>query len=424
MSFLKTAKRWGAKSALSIIDQGLLSLGNFAINIHLSRILVPKEYGLFAIVFSIYLLLLSFNQALILEPLNIIGMTKYKNNLINYFKRVTIIQFFASVPVSLMLFFVVLYLLYSKNQLYFPLISLVIVGPFICTFFLVRRFCYMLYEPGIAFIGTLFYSAVVFLLYYLTVINGTVNVFNVFLLFGGASLVSALIIARVLYVRVPSILKSVVSSRIVIYKHWKLGKWLLGSSIIGWFSSSIYFLLVGIFSGLEATAAYKAIDNLLLPMQQVITALSLLIIPRVAGKVSKDMTYLKSVSIKLTLFFTAFVLIYLFFIFLLRFQVVNFLYGPSNVYIYYIWLLPFVGMTLIARAVVDLGIGVSLRIAKRFDVLFKSTVANSLFSLTIGVFLIWKYGILGAGIGVAIGSATQLVISSFYFRKIFGSPKA
>lgn len=419
MSFLQTAKRWGSKSALSILDQGILSLVNFVINIHLSRVLSPQQYGLFAIVFSVYLLILSFNQALILEPLNIVGMTRYKNNQINYFKKIALIQFLASVLVSGLLLIGIAVLWHLNNQLYFPLLSLAIAGPFICSLFLVRRFCYLLYEPGIAFIGTLCYAVIVVVLYYLLLINGKISVFNIFLLFGIASVTSSIILAVILNRLFPHALKNTVGSKTVAYKHWKLGKWLLGSSMIGWLSSSIYFPLVGIFSGLEATAAYKAIDNLLLPMQQVITALSLLIIPRIAGKNIKDTAYLKGISLKLSIYFTAAVLIYLVSIFLFRDKVIHLLYGPDSIYIEYAWLFPLVGLSLIARSVSDIGIGVSLRIAQRFDVLFKSTVANTLFMLTFGFLLIWQYGILGAGLGVAIGAITQLIISFLYFKKVF-----
>ncbi len=346
-------------------------------------------------------------------------MTRYKNKLINYFKKVIVIQSLISIVLSILLFLVALYFSYSKNEISYPLISLAIAGPFICTFFLIRRFCYLLFQPGIALIGTFFYTVILSLLYYKLFRENQVDTFNIFLLFGLASLISSLVIVMLIHVRFPSLLKSVISTRVVIHKHWDLGKWLLGSSIVGWLSSSIYFPLLASLSGLEATAALKAIDNLLLPMQQVITALSLIIIPRVAGEMNKDTHYLRNVSIKLTIFFSGVVILYLIFLFLLKDNLIQILYGQNSIYIYYLWMLPFLGLTLVTRAVADLGIGVSLRIAERFDVLFKSSVANSIFTLTVGVFLIWKFGILGAGIGIAIGSVIQMIISTFYFKKIF-----
>lgn len=420
MISVKAIKKWGSGSLLSVMDQGILSLCNFAINIHLSRILVPKQYGLFAIVFSIYLLLLSLNQALVLEPLSIVGMTRYKDNLIGYFKKIGVIQFAISIGLSLLMLIVAVVFYFRGNELYYSLVALIIAGPFISMFFLARRFCYLLFTPGIAFAGTVIYVSLLLLIYSWLFQTNRVSTFNVFLLFGGTSLASSIVIMIIIQKKFPSLLKSVVSSKIVVYKHWNLGKWLLGSSAVGWLSSSIYFPMVASLSGLEATAAFKAIDNLLLPMQQVITALSLIIIPKVAAHANRNRLFLRNVSIKLTIFFTFFVIVYLLILYLTKNQLVHFLYGSNTVYIYYLWLLPLVGVSLIVRAVADLGIGVSLRIVERFDVLFKSSVANSIFTVTIGFVLVWKYGIFGAGIAIAIGAALQLVVSSFYFSKIFG----
>lgn len=416
----KAIKKWGSGSVLSIMDQGILSVCNFAVNIHLSRILVPKQYGLFAIVFSIYLLLLSLNQALVLEPLSIVGMTRYKDNRVIYFKKISIIQFIISVGLSLLMLIVAAVFYFTGNELYYSLIALIIAGPFISMFFLARRFCYLLFTPGIAFAGTVIYVSLLLLIYSWLFQTNQVSTFNVFLLFGVTSLASSIVIMIIIQKKFPSLLKSVVSSKIVIYKHWNLGKWLVASSAVGWLSSSIYFPLVASLSGLEATAAFKAIDNLLLPMQQVITALSLIIIPKVTAQANRNRLFLRNVSIKLTIVFTFLVIIYLLVLYMAKDQLVHFLYGSNTVYIYYLWLLPLVGLSLIVRAVADLGIGVSLRIVERFDVLFKSSVANSVFTITIGSLLVWKYGIFGAGIAIAVGAVLQLVVSSFYFSKIFG----
>jgi O-antigen/teichoic acid export membrane protein len=404
---------------MSLADQGLLSLSNFIINIHLSRILAPKQYGLFAIVFAVYLLLLNFNQALILEPLSIIGMARYRNKLLSYFQKLIGIQFFVSLGVSLVLLLVALYFFYLKNGLCYPFIALVIAGPFICIFFLIRRFCYLLFQPKIALMGTVVYSALLGICYAQLYTNNYINVVSVFLLFGFASLISSLFIMIWIYRKRSNELNGVVRSRIVLFKHWQLGKWLLASSMIGWISSYMYYPLVASLHGLETTAAFKAIDNLLLPMQQAITALCLFIIPKIAGQAKRGHSYLKRVSIKLTIYFTCFVVLYLACLFYFKNEIVHFLYGANSPYVGYLWLLPFVGLTLIVRAVVDLGMGVSLRIVERFDVLFKSSAANSFASLTIGIFLIWKYGVIGAAAGIAIGAGLQLIISSFYFQQIF-----
>ncbi len=404
---------------MSITDQGLLSLSNFAINIHLSRILAPDQYGLFAIIFSVYLLILGFLQALVLEPLNIVGMTRYKKGLMTYFKKIAVIQFIISLALSLVVALIASVFLYINSYLAFPLFALVVASPFMSLFFLVRRFCYLLHRPLLALTGTVIYITLLFAGYYYLMAEKDVSTSNVMFLFGIVSSVCSVVIAVILYLKISAKSDCSVSSKVVLSKHWKLGKWVLGGTIIGWLSTSIYFPLVASFTGLEATAAFKAIDNLLLPMQQVITALSLIIVPRLAASINKTRFYLRATAIRLSVFFTVAVLLYLLVLFLWRDVLVHMLYGSGNRYIHYTWLLPLIGATLLARAIVDIGIGSSLRILERFDVLFKSSVINSIFSLTLGVVLVWQLGILGAGIAIAIGSILQIIVSTYYFQNIF-----
>jgi O-antigen/teichoic acid export membrane protein len=414
----KQLKEWGAGSAISITDQGLLSLSNFAINIHLSRILAPDQYGLFAIIFSVYLLILSFVQALILEPLNIVGMTRYKKGLMTYFIKVAIIQFVISLALSLVVALVASIFLYTHNDLALPLFALVVASPFMSLFFLLRRFCYLLSRPLLALIGTVVYITLLITGYYCLVANSDVNTAKVMFLFGLVSCVCSIVIAVILYHKIARTSDHLVSSKVVLFKHWKLGKWVLGGTIVGWLSTSIYFPLVASFSGLEAAAAFKAVDNLLLPMQQVVTALSLIIVPRLAANFNKGFSFLRMAAIRLSIFFSIAVLVYLLVLFLGRNTIVHMLYGSSNNYIEYTWLIPLMGSTLLARAIVDIGIGSSLRVLERFDVLFKSLIINSGFSLTLGIYLVWRFGILGAGLSITMASMLQILTTIYYFQNM------
>ena len=82
--FLSTARRWGSKAGFSIADQAIVSGANFALNILLARWLSPTEYGAFAIAFSILLFLSGFHNALILEPMSVIGPSQYREDLARY----------------------------------------------------------------------------------------------------------------------------------------------------------------------------------------------------------------------------------------------------------------------------------------------------------------------------------------------------
>src|SRR5258707_15848662 len=72
---------WARKVATAISDQGLIAGSNFTLSIVLARWLEPAHYGAYALAYSLYLLLNSFNQALLQEPLNVLGPSLYHGRL-------------------------------------------------------------------------------------------------------------------------------------------------------------------------------------------------------------------------------------------------------------------------------------------------------------------------------------------------------
>src|SRR5262249_45361551 len=57
--------------AAGLLDQAIVSLGNFAVNVLLARAFPAEEYGIFSIVLSLILLLNTFHQALVTYPLSV-----------------------------------------------------------------------------------------------------------------------------------------------------------------------------------------------------------------------------------------------------------------------------------------------------------------------------------------------------------------
>src|SRR5690349_903079 len=72
---------WASKSALALVDQFLNSGSNFLLTILLARWLSAEAYGGYALAFSIYLLGISLQQALVTEPMAVFGPSSYRQNL-------------------------------------------------------------------------------------------------------------------------------------------------------------------------------------------------------------------------------------------------------------------------------------------------------------------------------------------------------
>src|SRR5690348_2243243 len=59
------------------LDQGMFSFANFIMNVFLARALSPSEYGVFAVGQSLFLFIVGFQNALIIEPMSVLGAHKY-----------------------------------------------------------------------------------------------------------------------------------------------------------------------------------------------------------------------------------------------------------------------------------------------------------------------------------------------------------
>ena len=70
---------WFSKGALAVFDQATYSLGNFLLNVLLARWLSSSDYGFFALGFAVLLFFQGLQNALVLEPMSILGPSRYRS---------------------------------------------------------------------------------------------------------------------------------------------------------------------------------------------------------------------------------------------------------------------------------------------------------------------------------------------------------
>ena len=80
------------KGGLAILDQGIFAGSNFVISILLARWLSAEQYGMYAVAFAVFLFLLNFHQALILEPMLVFGSSVYRDCLRGYVKALLLLH--------------------------------------------------------------------------------------------------------------------------------------------------------------------------------------------------------------------------------------------------------------------------------------------------------------------------------------------
>ncbi len=414
-------KKWGGKAILSISEQGIVSGANFALNILLARWLSPSEYGAFAIAFSLFLLLSLLHNALILEPMNVIGIVHYRGRIPSYLMSTAWIQTGISIGLALLLTLLAAGMGFNGSSLTPSLFSLAIATPFILLFWFLRRLCYLEIRPELALRGSVFYT-----LFLLLGIVGMwqyhlISPFNAFLVMaaasGGASVVFSLLFHSSLK-GLPLETPNLSQVKGVMVRHWSYGRWIIGSSLVGWIASIIYTPLIGAFVGLEEVGGFRAMENLLLPMDQTLTALTILLLPWFSKQRGEQGSQdLKKTVINTGAVIASLTCAYVAVILMTGGWITRTLYG-GEYYSAFLNLLPYLGGVVIIRGAFLVGFGVALSAAERSDILFWSALGGAVITLTLGVFLVWYGGILGAAVGRLASAVVQLGVSLWWFRHL------
>ncbi len=76
------------KVLASVADQGVASSTNFVMNVVLARWLTRSDYGAFSVAWSFCLVFSAFHNALIVDPMIIIGPSEFGDKLEPYLARV------------------------------------------------------------------------------------------------------------------------------------------------------------------------------------------------------------------------------------------------------------------------------------------------------------------------------------------------
>lgn len=82
----------------SLADQGVVSLGNFLTNIFLARFLIPADYGIFALIYGLIIVLNSFHSCVIGYPLSVKGAAADVEGLKQHTRSALVLTLLLSLP--------------------------------------------------------------------------------------------------------------------------------------------------------------------------------------------------------------------------------------------------------------------------------------------------------------------------------------
>jgi O-antigen/teichoic acid export membrane protein len=398
--------RWSKKGGIAILDQVLFNGVHFLIAILLARWLEPVEYGIFAVAYSIFLLLIAFHMALLVEPMLIFGVGKYQERFQAYLGALIFGNIIVTVFMSLVLFLVgfPIGFFYSKG-LQTALFGLSIAVPFISLSWLLRRSFYVRLEPGWAVIGGAVYAILLLVAVIFLKINHLLSPASYFLSMGLCSLLISLLF---IYIIRPAVFKLRKPEMLEIQKdHFCYGKWALGTNVLAWGMNNAYFVILPFWINLKGIAALRALMNLCTPIIQASCALAFLLLPILSRHYSQGIQKMNR-TIKLFLvFFITTAFVYLIVLLFFGKSIMSLFYGGK--YSDFSQLIPLV-------ATIPLGAGITvvlenaLRVLQGQDKVFWSYLVSAIIGLVVMILLVGNFKLKSVLLGYNISYLSMVVM--------------
>lgn len=272
--------KWIRKGALAIADQGMMSGSNFLLSVLLARWLGPRQYGAYALGLSIFYLIAAVHQALVLEPMSVLGTSEYSARQREYGGAILWFQGGFSAVLLLMCGAAGSIASWRGDAiLASALYGLSIGGPGILLFWMARQACYVRCAPATAASGSGSYGILLLagaaILAWTRLISAQIA-----LVFMGAV---GCVVGIALLVRIrPNLEYSRPLLKDVARRHWTYGRWALGSSVVIWVPANIFYSITTAILGIGSAGTFRALMNLIFPVTHTCSALSLLAQPQLS----------------------------------------------------------------------------------------------------------------------------------------------
>ncbi len=279
LGFIDLGKKWGIKVVYSVADQGIMSGANFVIYLLLARWLQPDEYGAFIVAFTTFLFFSEFHYALLLEPMSVLGPSRYRESIPSYLRILFILH--ASLTVILSMLTGLTAWLFAPGFFTQALWGLALAIPFILLLGLFRRTFYLKSRSDLATISSLTYAGIVVFLVWGFFRLQLLSVTMAFVAMALAGITSCVFSFKNIHPRsLDRTPHSSVASAIAVAKdHWGYGRWLAAAAFLSLGIIHVHTYLVAAYLGLEAAGILRAMFNPVMPVALTITAISVFGLP-------------------------------------------------------------------------------------------------------------------------------------------------
>lgn len=409
---LDRVRRWGARGFWAITDQGLISLSNFVLNILLARWLTPADYGAFTVGFSVLLIIGSFHSALLTDPMLVFGAGRFAGKSSSYLRVLVLGHWVLTAPLALVALAVALGLrFWSVDTLSSAVLGLALAAPLYQLPMLLRRAFYVRMEPREAAAASGLYVAFSLVTAFALSRATNLSAASGFIAMTAGSVVSTAWLLLRLRVgwSIPN--RDEISN--VLSVHWAFSRWGLGVSVAWWVRSSLYYLILPISGGLEASAAFRAMVNLIMPLMQTIGSIGPLLLSAFAA--ARARADFDAIVRRVALLLGAGAVAYWVALGLFAEPILIWLYeGKYAEHGHLAWI---IGLLPVCAAI-GAAVGTALRALQRPDYDFWVTALSALAALTIGVLLVRNWGVAGAVAGWTLSYIISTVLMTAIFIQL------
>jgi O-antigen/teichoic acid export membrane protein len=398
-----------------VADQVLVSGSNILFNILLARWLVKAEFGAFAILFSTFVLVTGLHNALLLEPMTVLGGGTFRCCLTSYQRhvlRMHVVLLLAFLPVLVLLGWVLVPPDYSASAFSASLLGGMAAILLYC---ILRRAAYISQQYGTAFVAGAANLSLALGCLFLLKTSGYLSWTTAFT----TQSIAAAAASVILYTRLS---KSnlgaswTIDFRTVALAHWDYGRWAVATALVFWLSAEAYCVLAGVLLGPTEAAGFRAVQNLSMLLPNFFTALSVLALPHAAARYAESgVRGLHTQVLAFLLASTVTAVVFSGLLLMTGGRVLTLLYGPG--YARFAVLLPALLCNLIfVTASQGLQMGIRATNAPRY--IFQAFLAAALSTCTVGIALTRIWGLQGASVGLCFSSFSFLFVLIFRYNTV------
>jgi O-antigen/teichoic acid export membrane protein len=408
---------WLQRGALASIDQGLVSGSNFILTVMLARWLPISHYGGYALALSMGVLITIVHQALLLEPMSVLGAARYGDCRREYLAVLDRINAGFSVAAGLLLavLAVCARLMHASGGLPENLGAMALSIPGTLRFWLVRGGCYLELAPGPAAVASLGYCVLALCGAWTLNFVGGISAASVLLWTGAAAWIGAFILRFRFKAASPPKDRSP-NLRDVWREHWRYGRWALAATPVTWIPENISYAFASTCLGIAQAGVLRAMINLVVPATQLATSLSRLLNPYLSDKARRlGRRGARTGVTKIELLFATIGISYAAVLLCIHRRVFHLLYGSrfgeSGDFVAWMGVVAFFYLVLY-------GPMVGLRAIQSPASVFVAYSGAAVVMLAVGFPLTSRYGLRGTIVSLCTANAVAWAIAAWRFYRI------